>query len=139
MEGADHSDVQNKKSRQHSKQRLPLYSYTNPLPRGNSSLDLYEHSTGEASACNNKNHRVGTKHGFEGMKSDSASNHSDHYEGNLAVNPTDSLLHGYDNINMKNVQRGEYIRSKPSNPIRNPCVSVDIEDRDLSTRMVKVH
>jgi len=87
------------------------------LPYKNSSLDLNAYFIGEAFAYNNtKNHRKGTKHGFDGMRYDSASNSSDHYEeNNLVVKQTDSLLHGYEKCNLKNVHRGEYVKSKPLN------------------------
>ncbi|KAF7800697.1 Homeobox-DDT domain protein RLT1 [Senna tora] len=97
-----------------------MSSFLSPFPKlypeaeesqvlGFSFTGFYEHSTGEASAYNsNKNHRVGTKHGVEGMKYDSASNHSDHY-GGIARNPTDLMMHGYDNVNLTNVQRSEYV------------------------------
>ncbi|XP_054818036.1 uncharacterized protein LOC129317704 isoform X2 [Prosopis cineraria] len=137
MEGADLSDFQDKKSRQLSKQRPPLYSHTFRFPNRNS-LDLYERSVGEATAYNSKeNHRVGIKLGLEGLKSDSASYHSDHYDGKLAANPKDSLLHGYDNVNSKNVL-SEHVTLKPSSLIRNPYVSMDTKDRGgLSSRMIK--
>ncbi|KAJ1394796.1 hypothetical protein SESBI_33921 [Sesbania bispinosa] len=107
---SDFQDKQDRKARQHIKQRPTFHSYTNPLSGRNSSLDLYVDSTGEVSTYkSNRNHRVGTKHGVEGMRSDSASNPSDHYEeNNLAVKQTDLLLHDYDNSNLKNVQRSEY-------------------------------
>uniref|UniRef100_A0A0R0IUK2 Homeobox domain-containing protein n=2 Tax=Glycine max TaxID=3847 RepID=A0A0R0IUK2_SOYBN len=97
-------------------------------------------STGEASAYNNtKNCRKGTKHGFDGTRYDSGSNPSDHYEeNNLVVNQTDSLLHGYENSNLKNVQRGEYVKSKPSNSVHKSQVYLDTgERRGLNKRMAK--
>ncbi|XP_054823859.1 uncharacterized protein LOC129321911 isoform X3 [Prosopis cineraria] len=108
------------------------------FPRRNSSLDLYERSVGEASSSDSKeNRRVGIKHGLEGLESDSASYHSDHYDGNLAANPKDSLLHGYDIANSKNVL-SEYVKFKPSSSIRNPFVSMDTKGRGgLSSRMIK--
>ena len=111
------SNFQDKKSRQDINQRRNFQSFTNPLPHKNSSLVLNADSTREASAYNNtKNRRKGTKHGFDGMRYDSASNPSDHYEkNNLVVKQTNSLLHGYENNSLKNVQRGEYVKSKPSN------------------------
>ncbi|XP_028803973.1 uncharacterized protein LOC114759039 isoform X1 [Neltuma alba] len=138
MEGENLSDFQDKKSHQHSKQRPPLYSHTFRFPSTNSSLDMYEHSVGEAPAYNRKdNRRVGIRHGFEGLKSDYASNHSDHYDGNLAANLKDSLLHGYDNVDLKNAQ-SEYVKPKPSNLIRNPFVSMDTKDRGgLPSKMIK--
>lgn len=133
------SDFQDKKSRQHTKQRRAYHSHTNHLPCRNSSLDLYEDSIGEAFAYNtSKNHTMGTKHG-EGMRSDSASNHSDHCEGDLVVKKTESLLHCYDNVNPKNVERSEYVKSKPSNSLRNSRISVDVEERGLSSSIAKVH
>ncbi|KAI4308172.1 hypothetical protein L6164_031274 [Bauhinia variegata] len=138
MEGADlgsfhDSDFQDKKSHQQIKLRPNFQSHTNHLPGRNSSLDLYEDSIGEASVYNSdKNHRKITKNVIEGMRSDSASNHSDHYEGKA-----DSLLHGHDTINPKNTQRSEYVKSKPSNSIRMPHVSVDTEERGLSTMTAK--
>ncbi|TKY46695.1 Homeobox protein NANOG [Spatholobus suberectus] len=145
MEGGDFGslhdcDFQDKKPRQHINQRPTFHSLTNPLPRKNSSQDLYVDSVGEASAYNStKNHRMGTKHGFEGMRSDSASNPSDHYEenNNLAVKKTDSLLHGCDNSNLKNVQRSEYVKSKPSNSIHKSQIYLDTEERRLNKKMAK--
>ncbi|TKY57155.1 Homeobox protein NANOG [Spatholobus suberectus] len=132
------SDKQDKKARQNIKQRQTFYGYTNHFPGRNSFPDLYEDSTGEASAYNStKNHRMSMKHGVEGMRSDSASNHSDHYEEKLAVKQKDLMLHGYDNINPKNIQRSEHVKSKPSSSIRNPCVPMDTEERGLSARMAK--
>ncbi|KAG4382215.1 hypothetical protein GLYMA_14G034300v4 [Glycine max] len=146
MEGADFGslhetdfqDKQDKKARQNIKQRQPLYGYTNHFPGRNSFPDLYEDSTGEASAYNStKSHRMSTKHGVEGMRSDSASNHSDHYEEKLAVKQKGLMLHGYDNINLKNMQRSEHVKSKPSSSIRNSRVPMDTEERGLSARMAK--
>ncbi|KAI9114189.1 hypothetical protein K1719_014839 [Acacia pycnantha] len=138
MEGEDLADFQGKKPHQHSKQRPPLYSHTSRLPSRNSTLDLYDHPVREAPAYDSReNCRIGIKHGFEGLKSDSASNHSDHYDGNLAANPKDAVLHGYDYVNSKNV-KSEYVNLVPSNPIRNPFVSMDKKDRGgLSGRMMK--
>ncbi|KAF7842374.1 homeobox-DDT domain protein RLT1-like isoform X2 [Senna tora] len=125
-----------------------MSSFLSPFPKlypeaeesqvlGFSFTGFYEHSTGEASAYNsNKNHRVGTKHGVEGMKYDSASNHSDHY-GGIARNPTDLMMHGYDNVNLTNVQRSEYVKSKPSNSISNACVSMETKDRGPTAKMEK--
>ncbi|XP_027330731.1 homeobox-DDT domain protein RLT1 isoform X2 [Abrus precatorius] len=134
---SDFQDKQDKKARQNIKQRQAFYSHAHHFPGRNSSLDLYEDSPGEASAYNSKNHRMSTKHGVEGMRSDSASNHSDHYEEKLAVKQTDLLRHGYDNIKPKNIQRREHVKSKPSSSIRNSRVSMDTEERGLSARITK--
>lgn len=132
------TDLQDKKSRHNIKQRRTFHSYINHLPDKSSSLDLYEDSNMEVSAYNNnKIHTMGTKHG-EGMRSDSASNHSDHIEEDFAVKHTESLLHCYDNVNPKNVKRSEYIKSKPSNSLRNGRISVDTEERG-PPRIAKVH
>ncbi|KAG5053270.1 hypothetical protein JHK87_005468 [Glycine soja] len=146
MEGADFGslhesdfqDKQDKKACQNIKQRQSLYGYTNNFPGRNTFPDLYEDSTGEASAYNsNKSHRMSTKHGVEGMRSDSASNHSDHYEEKLTVKQKTLMLHGYDNINPKNIQRSEHVKSKPSSSIHNSRVPMDTEERGLSARMAK--
>lgn len=137
LNDSDIQDKQDKKTRQDTKHKQSLTHFSGR----NSSLDLCEDSIGEAFAYNNtKNHRIGTKRGVEGMRSDSASNHSDHYEENLAVKHSDFLPHGYDNnVIPKNAQRSEHIKSKPSNSFRNSRVSVDPEERGLSARMAKVH
>ncbi|XP_020239272.1 homeobox-DDT domain protein RLT1 isoform X1 [Cajanus cajan] len=147
MEGADFGslhesdfqDKQDKKARQNIKQRQAFYGYTNHFPGRNSFSDLYEDSTGEASGYNStKNHRMSTKQGVEGMRSDSASNHSDHYEEKkVAVKHKELMLHGYDNINPKNIQRSEHVKSKPSGSMRKSRVPVDTEERGLSARMAK--
>lgn len=139
-EGESLSDFQDKKAPQNLKQRPPLYSNTFRFPGKSSSLDLNEHSVGKAPAYDSKeNRRVGVKHGFEGLKSDPACNHNDHYNDNLEANPKDSLLHGYDNVNSKIVP-SEYVKLKPSNSFRNSFVSMDKKDRGgLSSRMIKVY
>lgn len=135
LNDSDIQDKQDKKTRQDTKHKQSLTHFSGR----NSSLDLYEDSIGDAFAYNsNKNHRIGTKRSVEGMRSDSTSNHSDHYEENLAVKHSDFLPHGYDNnVIPKNAQRSEHIKSKPSNSIRNSRVSVDPEERGLSVRMAK--
>jgi len=145
MEGGDFGslhgpDFQDKKPHKHINQRPTFHSFTNHFSHKNSSLDFYVDSTGEASAYNGaKKHRMGTKHGFEGMRSDSASNPSDHYEENtLAVKQIDSLLHLYDNINLKNVQKNEYVKSKPSNSIHKSQIYLNAEEKELTKRMAKV-
>ncbi|WVY95332.1 hypothetical protein V8G54_034420 [Vigna mungo] len=133
-------DFQDKKPHKQINQRASFHSFTNHLPHKNSSLDLYVDSTGEASAYNGgKNHRMGTKHGFEGMmRSDSASYPSDHYEENaVAVKQIDSLLHLYNNINLKNVQKNEYVKSKPSNSIHKSQIYLNAEEKGLTKRMAK--
>ncbi|XP_017428992.1 homeobox-DDT domain protein RLT1 isoform X2 [Vigna angularis] len=132
------SDKQDKKARQNIKQRQPYYGYTNHVSGRNPFPDLYEDSTGEASGYNSaKNHRMSTKHGVEGMRSDSASNHSDHFEEKLAVKTKDLVLHGYDKINPKRIQKSGHVKSKPSSSIRNSRVPIDTEERGLSARMAK--
>ncbi|KAF7833334.1 homeobox-DDT domain protein RLT1-like isoform X1 [Senna tora] len=127
------TDFQDKKSRQHTKNKHTFHSH---FPGRNSSLDLYEDSIREASAYNsNKNHTMGTKH--EGMRSDSASNHSDHFEGDLTVKQTEQLLHCYDYDNAKNVKRSGHVKSKPSNSFRNARISVDTEETGVSPRIAK--
>ncbi|XP_019462330.1 PREDICTED: uncharacterized protein LOC109361332 isoform X1 [Lupinus angustifolius] len=131
------SGFQDKKARHSIKQRQTFYSI-NHFPARNSSLDLLEDDNGEASAYNcTKNHRIGVMLGVEGMRSDSTSNHSDHYEENLVVKQTDLLPHGYDNLNLKNVQRSGHVKSKPSHSVRNSQISVDTEERGTPTRMSK--
>ncbi|XP_027344317.1 homeobox-DDT domain protein RLT1-like isoform X2 [Abrus precatorius] len=133
------SDFQDEKPCQHINQRSTFHSFTNHLPRRNSSLDLYVDSAGEACAFNSsKNHRMGTKHGLEWIRSDSASNPSDQYEeNNLVVKQRDSLLHGYDNSNLKNMKRSEYVKAKPSNLMHKSRIFMNIEKRQPSKRMTK--
>ncbi|MCI07313.1 homeobox leucine zipper protein, partial [Trifolium medium] len=149
MEGGDFgslhdSDFQDKKSGQRIKQRTNIQGRAiraNHLHGKNFSLDLYVDSTGEAPAYDStRNHRIGTKHLVKRMRSDSGSNPSDtddYEENNPAVKQTDPLLHDYSNSNVKNVQRSEYVKSKPSNSIRNSRISEDTGGRGLSERMVK--
>jgi hypothetical protein len=150
MEGGDlgsmhDSDFQDKKSRQLIQQRTNFQDrpiHTNHLPGNNFPVDLNVDSTGEAPSYNGtRNHRIGTKHGFERMRSDSASNPSDHryHENNPAIMKSDPLLHGYNNGNVKNVLRCGYIKSEPSNTMHNSRISMDSEERGLSERMAKVH
>ena len=158
LHDSDVHDKQDKKPFHGTKHRQTLQGYANHFPARNTSLDLHEFSNGEAAYNITKNHRKDTKWGVEGMRSDSASNHSDHHEENLPVKHTDFLQSDYDNINPKNaqrnvhadflqydydntnpknVQRGEHIKPKPSNSIRNSQGSVDTEERGLSTKMAK--
>ncbi|XLR37169.1 hypothetical protein HN51_023927 [Arachis hypogaea] len=133
LHDSDLPDKQDKKARQSIKQRQPIYGYANHLPGRNSS-DLYDDSNGEASAYT-KVRSIVSKHGIEGMRSDSASNHSDHYEENPMVKQTD-LMQGYDNINPKNVKRSEHVKPKPANSIRHPRMPVDAEERGLQPMRV---
>ncbi|XP_054798308.1 homeobox-DDT domain protein RLT1 isoform X2 [Prosopis cineraria] len=125
------ADLLDKKPRRH-KQGRTFQGHTNHIPHRNSSLELYEDSTREVPAYNT----MRSKHGV-GMRSDSASNHSDHFEGDLVVKQADSLLHRYDNVNPKKIQRSEYVKSKPSNSLRNSRVSLDTEERGLSSKIAK--
>ncbi|KAK7304921.1 hypothetical protein VNO77_42815 [Canavalia gladiata] len=143
MEGGDFgslhdSDFQDKKPYLLN-QRPTFHSYTNPLPLRNSSLDLNVDSTGDAPVFySTKIHRMDKKHGPEGMRSDSTSNSRDHYkENNLVVKQTDLRLHGYGNSNLKNVQRSEHVKYKPSNSVHISRISLDAQERKLSKRMVK--
>jgi hypothetical protein len=157
LQDSDIHDKQDKKAFHGAKHKQTFQSNATRFPGRNSPLDLYEDSTGEAAYNIAKNHRKDIKRGVEGMRSDSASNHSDHYEENLAVKhadfdydninpknvqrsvPADFLQHDYDKIKPKNAQRSEPVKSKPSNSIRNSRGSVDTEERGLSSRMAKVH
>lgn len=159
LRDSDVHDKQDKEPFHGTKHRQAFQSNANRVPARNSPLDLYEDSTGEA-AYNNitKNHRKDTKRGVEGMRSDSASNHSDPYEENIPVKHADFLPYGYentnpknvqrsvhaeflpydyDNVNPKNAQRSEHVKTKHSNSIRNSRGSADTEERELSTRMTK--
>ncbi|CAJ2639511.1 unnamed protein product [Trifolium pratense] len=133
------SDFHDKKSRQRIKQRTNIQSRAiraNHLHGKNFSHDLYVDSTGEAPAYDStRNHRIGTKHVVERMSSDSASSPSDTEENNLAVKQINPLRHDYSNSNVKNVQRSEYVKSKPSHSIRNSQISEDTGGRGLSERM----
>ncbi|KAJ7964998.1 Homeobox-DDT domain protein RLT1 [Quillaja saponaria] len=102
----------------------------------NSSLDMYEGSIGEA-YNSNRNHRLSFKHGIEGMRSDSASNHAGLNGAKIAMEQVETLLHGYDNVNPKTVQGGEYIKTKSSNLIHNRHESVDTEHRGVPSTMVE--
>ncbi|AET00237.1 putative transcription factor Homobox-WOX family [Medicago truncatula] len=166
MEGVDFGslhdvhvqDKQDKKALHGTKHRQTFQSNAGRFPGRNSSLDLYEDSTGEAAYNITKNHRKDAKRGVEGIRSDSTSNHSDRYEENLPVKHSDFLQYNYENTNQKNVQRSvhadilqydydnvnpkkaprsEHIKSKPSNSIHNSRGSVDTEERGLSSRMTK--
>ncbi|XP_057441418.1 homeobox-DDT domain protein RLT1 isoform X2 [Lotus japonicus] len=140
LQDYDVQDTQDKKARQDINYSQTFYNDANNFPGRNSSQDLYEDSTREVSAYNSsKNHKMGkgNKRGVEGMRSYSTSNHRDHYEDDIAVKPTDILLLEYDNIDPKNVQRSEHVKSKPSNSIRKSRVPMDPEERGLSTRMAK--
>ncbi|KAE9596313.1 hypothetical protein Lal_00048701 [Lupinus albus] len=131
------ADFQDKKARKSIKQRQTFY-INNHFPGRNSSLELYEDDNVEASAYNStKNHRACIMHGVEGMGSDSTSAHNDHYEEDLAVKQTDLLQHGYDNLNLKNVQRSGHSKSKASNSVLNPQISADTEERGHPTWTAK--
>ncbi|CAK8538674.1 unnamed protein product [Lathyrus sativus] len=139
LRDSDVHDKQDKEAFHGTKHRQAFQSNATRVPARNSPLDLYEDSTGEA-AYNNitKNHRKDTKRGVEGMRSDSASNHSDHYEENIPVKHADFLPYDYENTNPKNnMQRSEHVKTKPSNSIRNSRGSADTEERELSIRMTK--
>ncbi|XP_028805278.1 homeobox-DDT domain protein RLT1 isoform X2 [Neltuma alba] len=125
------TDLLDKKPHRH-KQGRTLQSYTNHLPRRNSSLEFYEDPTEEVPVYNT----MGSKHG-EGMRSDSASNHSDHFEEDLVVKQTDSLLRCYDNVNPKKIQKGEHVKSKPSNSLKKSRISLGTEERGLTPRIAK--
>jgi hypothetical protein len=89
LQDSDIHDKQDKKAFHGAKHRQTFQSNATRFPGRNSPLDLYEDSTGEAAYNIAKNHRKDIKRGVEGMRSDSASNHSDHYEENLAVKHAD--------------------------------------------------
>ncbi|KAI9114503.1 hypothetical protein K1719_014201 [Acacia pycnantha] len=125
------TDLLNRKPRRH-KQGRTFQSYPKHLPHRNSPLELYEDAAGAVPAYNT----MGSKHG-EGMRSDSASYQSDHFEEDLVVKQTDSLLHCYDNVNPKKIQRSEDIKSKPSKSLKNSRISLDTEERGLSSRIAK--
>lgn len=135
-------DFQDKKSHQLIQQRTNFQGrpiHTNHLPGKNFPVDLNVDSTGEAPSYNGtRNHRIGTKHGVERMRSDSASNPNRYHENNLVIMKSDPLLHGYNNGNVKNVQRSGYIKSEPSNAMHNSRISMDSEERGLSEWMAKV-
>ncbi|KAK4278881.1 hypothetical protein QN277_016662 [Acacia crassicarpa] len=125
------TDLLDRKPGRH-KQGQTFQSYTNHLPHRNSPLELYEGPTGAVPAYNT----MGSKHG-EGMRSDSASYQSDHFEEDLVVKETDSLPHCYDNVNPKKIQRSEHIKSKPSKSLKNSRVFLDSEETGLSSRIAK--
>ncbi|KAJ7960563.1 Homeobox-DDT domain protein RLT1 [Quillaja saponaria] len=144
IEGADlstmhDSDFQDKKSRQLIKPRSTFHNFTNTLPGRTSSLHMYEDSTGEASVYNNNtNHRLSSKHGAEGMRSDSASIHAGLYGGKTSIEHMEEPpFHGYDNFNPKTVLSSEYLKNKSSNVMLKHHDSVDTDRRGLSTRMEK--
>jgi len=149
MEGGDlgslhDSDFQDKKSRELIQQRTNFQgrpTHTNYLPGKSFPVDLNVDSTVEAPYNGTRKHRIGTKHGVERMRSDSTSNPSDHHyqENSPAIMKTDPILHGYNNGDVKNVQRSGYTKSEPSDSMYNSRISVDSEDRGLSERMAKVH
>lgn len=115
------------------KQKSTVLNHVKPFPKQNSSLDLYEDSAGETSVYNSKrNQRMSSKHGVEGMRIDSVTNHRGHYDGKI-----ESEMHDYANVSPNVIQRSEYFKFKPPNLIHNRFESLDTEERGLSTRMKK--
>lgn len=126
------SDYQDKLSHYQLEQKSTVPNHIKPFGKRNS-LDLYEDSAGETSVYNSKrNKKMGSKHGVEGMRIDSVTNHHGRCDGKI-----ESKLHEYDNVSPNIVQRSEYFKSKPSNLISNIYESLDTEERGLSTRVKK--
>ena len=116
------------------KQKSTVLNHVKPFPKQNSSLDLYEDSAGETSVYNSKrNQRMSSKHGVEGMRIDSVTNHRGHHDGKI-----ESEMHDYANVSPNVIQRSEYFKFKSPNLIHNRFESLDTEERGLSTRMKKV-
>ncbi|CAI8586725.1 unnamed protein product [Vicia faba] len=128
-------DKQDKEPLHGTKHRQAFQSNATRVPARNSSLDLYEDSTGEAAYNITKNHRKDTKRGVEDFL-------PYEYENTNPKNAQRSvhaefLQYDYDSVNPKNAQRSEHVKTKPSNSIRNSRGSADTEERELSTRMTK--
>lgn len=81
---------------------------------------------------------MGSKHGAEGMTSDSFLNHQGHYGGKIASKPSQSGLHEDDVLSPKIVQRSEHSKFKALVSTRNHCGTPDIEEKGVSTMMAQV-
>lgn len=81
---------------------------------------------------------MGSKHGFDGMITDSFLNHHGHYGGKIANKQSLSGLHEDDGLSPKTVQRSEHSKFKASISARNHCVAPEMEEKRISVMVTQV-
>ncbi|PON75765.1 Octamer-binding transcription factor [Parasponia andersonii] len=155
LQGVNHQEA---KPGNQSKQKSTYIGHTSSFPGRHSSLDKYDDSTYNT----NRSHKKISKHGVEGMASDSFLNHHGHYGGKLASRQAlssaqeddDVNHHGHyggkiarrqalssahedDEISPEIVQRSEYLKFKPSRSTQNYFEAPDVEERGISTMIAQ--
>ncbi|XP_062082307.1 uncharacterized protein LOC133788735 [Humulus lupulus] len=114
------------------RQKSTYIDHASSVPGRNSS-DNYD----DSSYNNNRHRKKGSKHGVEGMSSDSFHNRLSHYSGKVASKQTFSRVHEDDDVSPEIMQRSEYLKFKPSVSARNYCEAPDMDERGLSTIMAQ--
>lgn len=117
-----------------SRQKSTYIDHSSSFPGRNSSLDKYD----DSSYNSNRSRKKSSKHGVEGMASDSFLNHHGHYGGKIASKQALSRAHEDDDVSPEILQRSEYLKFKPSISPQNYCEAPDMEERGISTMMTQV-
>ncbi|XP_060963366.1 homeobox-DDT domain protein RLT1-like [Cannabis sativa] len=112
------------------RQKSTYIDHAGSLSGRNSSLDNYD----DSSYNNNHHRKKSSKHGVEGMSSDSFHNRLSHHSGKVPSKQAFSRVHD-DDVSPEIVQRSEYF--KPAVSARNYCEAPDMEERGISTMMAQ--
>ncbi|XP_015870829.2 homeobox-DDT domain protein RLT1 [Ziziphus jujuba] len=119
------------KSGNQSRKKSTYLNRTSSLPGRNSTLNTYDESG------YNRNSRMSSKHGVEGMISDSALKHHGQYSGKISREQSVPWLDEDNNTSPKILQRSEYSKLKPSVSKRYGHEMFDMKDRRQSKIMAK--
>lgn len=99
----------------------------------NPSLDMCD----DSSYRGNRSRKMGSKHGVDGMITDSFLNHHGHYGGKIANKQSLSGLYEDDGLSPKIVQRSEHSKFKASISARNHCVAPEMEEKRISVMVTQ--
>ncbi|KAJ8751231.1 hypothetical protein K2173_016412 [Erythroxylum novogranatense] len=121
------SDSFERKSHKKQKKKSSSYNYSNFNPGGNSPMDCYDDVAGEMSAYGSKRkYSMISKHGIEGMKSDSVSNDHSPEGRRHEREQMEPWLHRYDAGSPKMGEHNDFV-PKPSKLMLGSGKSSNIE------------
>lgn len=120
------------KSGNQSRKKSTYLNHTGTLPGRNSTLNTYDESG------YNRNSRMSSKHGVEGVTAEFALKHHGQYSGKISSEQSMPWLDEDNNVSAKILHRSEYSKSKPSVSKRYGREMFDTKDRRQPKMMAKV-
>lgn len=121
-------ECQDKNSVYQLKKTSNYYSKTEPFPRQNSPLNMYEESGGlTLSSSSKRDHRMNSSYSIPRSRTDSVSNNHGSYSSKVASEQTEMQLHNHGSVGSKSFYKSGYLdyNSKKKSKVCASCFSIE--------------